>query len=59
MTLDQENREALAVYAQRIMGLESTLRAINDTIYAIGAPLGSPEYFRVRALCCDALKVVP
>ena len=28
MTLDQENREALAVYAQRITTLEAALRAV-------------------------------
>lgn len=29
---------------------------INDIIYAKGAPLGSPEYFRIRELCTEALK---
>lgn len=35
--------------------LASALNKINKTIYAIGAPLGSPEYFKIRRLCVDSL----
>lgn len=35
--------------------LLAALREINDAIYACGAPLGSPVYFRVRTICCDIL----
>lgn len=33
-----------------IIKLESRLKCINDIIYTQGAPLGSPEYFKIRRL---------
>jgi hypothetical protein len=35
--------------------LLETLNSINETIFAVGAPLGSDQYFKVRQLVCDAL----
>jgi hypothetical protein len=38
--------------------LLKALEAINDRIYAKGAPLGSEDYFFIRQTCCDAVKAV-
>jgi len=38
--------------------LVTALRRINDTIYAVGAPHGTPEYFRIREIAVNALKTV-
>lgn len=34
---------------------EKALAAINTTIYAAGAPLGSSNYFLIREICCNVL----
>lgn len=37
--------------------LLNALKAINDTIYGKGATLGTDEYFKIRHLCCDNIKI--
>ena len=39
-----------------ITELRQRLTKINDTIYAVGAPLGSEAYFTIRKICCDNMK---
>ena len=41
---------------QKIARLEGALYKINETIFAVGAPFGSENYFIIRAACCDALQ---
>jgi hypothetical protein len=36
--------------------LVAALNKINATIFAKGAPFGSPEYFEIRAIAVDAIK---
>jgi hypothetical protein len=36
--------------------LVAALRKINDTIYSVGAPLGSDRYFDIRGAACNALR---
>lgn len=44
--------------AEKIKILADALRAINSTIYAVGAPLGSVGYFVIRQDATSALKRV-
>ena len=41
---------------QKLKSALDALEKINTTIFGIGAPLGSDEYFKIRTLCCDELK---
>lgn len=36
--------------------MKEALRKINDIIFAVGAPLGTENYFEIRTLCCDINK---
>lgn len=36
--------------------LADALKLVNNIIYAVGAPLGSDNYFTIREVCCKALK---
>jgi len=37
-------------FRHKVVALENRLIQINNTIYAVGAPLGSDQYFRIRKL---------
>lgn len=43
-------------YDPEFWAMLCALRAINDTSFAKGAPLGSPTYFEIRQLAVNAIK---
>lgn len=57
MTLELMNALMPLSDDEKIELLGAALNQINNTIFAIGAPLGSDRYFEIRKECVDTLNI--